>query len=644
MKYDYLSLIGKEGNIDYLTGLWNRRGLSELFECLSEDEKIHCIYIDVDNFKSVNDIYGHSTGDELLKYIADLLKKYYPEQIIVRMGGDEFVLLIDEAVEEEAVEQKATKLQKAIGECGFDSNITALISLSIGITYHQSVGSGMNSILQQCDDAMYYAKNNGKGSYVVYDRIQMLVEEQKAMKSHFQEALQNEEFRVLLKPITDLQTSDLYAAEAVLVWDFPGIGFLEENVFIPVLDQFGVISQLDTYQLEKIIQYKKEWIGTPFEKLNIYVRVSGKFLMQKSKLEWLVDGMQENGIAQSNIKLAIEEKELSHSRSKLIGRVRELREQGWDIIINNFGSGSSLLLLQELDFHYVKMDSRLIIQSANDQKQLHVLRNVVEMLRDVNCCVIGQGIERAEQMSALTSYGVQCGTGRFFGSAVSDTEFYHKYKDSFNQEKMQPIRFSFQDNLWDDTGRFEAIMKIEKPCYALGFTKKERAICLQGGMTSEWALQLPREAMPTESYTISMWMNMEKQKPWTSIFFTAYERGFMSIVPYNGYGESCYRLRDESEPNVWYDIVGRKIVPGIWEHICVTYDALSGTSRFYLNAFFIGARNNVPNMHGVKEVFVGGDYFQETFEGKISGLEIYPYSLTYDEINRMYQQRQDNIE
>lgn len=640
MKYDYLSLIGNEGNIDYLTGLFNRRGLNELFECLSNDEKIHCIYIDVDNFKSVNDIYGHSTGDELLVYIAVLLKRYFPDYIIVRMGGDEFVVLCGDDVSEEVIEKSASELQVAIGEGDFDTNITALISLSIGITYHQSVGSGMNSILQQCDDAMYYAKNNGKGSFVVYDRIQMLVEEQKAMKSHFQEALQNGEFRIMMKPITNLQTSDLYAAEAVLIWDFPGIGFLEENVFIPVLDQFGVISQLDTYELEEIIQCKKNWGGTVFEKLDICVRVSGKFLMQKSKIEWLTRCMQENGIPQNSIKLAIEEKELSHSRSKLIRKVQELREQGWDIIINNFGSGSSLLLLQEIDFHYVKLDSRLIMQSVNDQKQLHLLRNVVEMLRDLNCCVIGQGIEKAEQVAALTNYGVQCGTGRFYGAAISVPDFYEKFHTSYDKERMKPIRFSFKENLLDDTGRFEAVTSAHDILYVQGFKEDERAVWLMGGKTIKEAISLPIEVMPTDSYTISMWINPSRQKPWTSIFFTAYEHGFMSVVPYNGYGESCYRLRDEREPNVWYDIIGRQVPQDKWEHVCVTYDALTGISRFYLDAFFVGARNGVPNMKGVKEVVLGGDYFQENFEGLISGLEIYEYSLPSDDILRLYHQRQ----
>lgn len=640
MKYDYLSLIGNEGNIDYLTGLFNRRGLNELFECLSEDEKIHCIYIDVDNFKSVNDIYGHSTGDELLVYIAVLLKRYFPEHIIVRMGGDEFVILCDDAAVEETIEQHTNELQGAIAEGGFDTNITSLISLSIGITYHQSVGSGMNSILQQCDDAMYYAKNNGKGTFVVYDRIQMLVEEQKAMKSHFQEALQNGEFQIMIKPITNLQTSELNAAEAVLIWDFPGIGFLEENVFIPVLEQFGVISQLDTYELEKIIQYKKSWIGTSFEKLDIYVRVSGKFLLQKNKIKWLARCMEENGIEKNGIKLAIEEKEFSNTRSKLIGTVRVLREQGWDIIINNFGSGSSLLLLQEIDFHYVKLDCRLVMQSVNNQKQLHILRNVVEMLRDLNCCVIGQGIEKAEQVAPLMNYGVQCGIGRFYGTAINVQDFYEKYHASFDKVRVKPIRFSFRGNLKDDTNTYEAVTKGNTISYTEGFTENEGAVCFTGGVITDEAIELPKEVMPTDSYTISMWINPTKQKPWVSIFFTAYERGFMSVVPYNGYGESCYRIRDEREPNVWYDIVGRKIQPDNWEHICVTYDALTGISRFYLDAFFVGARNNVPNMKGVKEVFVGGDYFQENFEGLISGLEIYNYSLPADEILRLYHLKQ----
>ena len=167
---------------DYLTGLLNRRGLDQAWELLPEDMTVHGIYIDVDNFKFVNDIYGHAKGDELLIYVADLLRQTFEGQMVVRMGGDEFVIICRGEFSNEQIEQKFPVLQDKLKKGGFDETIGAMLSFSIGVIFRQKVGDGLTELIDQCDEAMYHVKKNGKGNYLVYDRIRDMVSEKKVMK------------------------------------------------------------------------------------------------------------------------------------------------------------------------------------------------------------------------------------------------------------------------------------------------------------------------------------------------------------------------------------------------------------------------------------------------------------------------------
>ena len=163
MKQAWDHAIKSEINIDYLTGLMNRRGFYEIWNTLSSDMHVHCAYIDVDNFKLVNDIYGHSRGDDLLVYVAHILGEEFARQIVVRMGGDEFVVLCDGEMTTDSLMESLHRLQCLIRK-NFDASLSALLSFSIGVTVDHPVSKGVSILLDQCDEAMYYVKKNGKGS------------------------------------------------------------------------------------------------------------------------------------------------------------------------------------------------------------------------------------------------------------------------------------------------------------------------------------------------------------------------------------------------------------------------------------------------------------------------------------------------
>ncbi len=213
--YDLISQFKNEKNTDYLTGLVNRRGLHEIWEQLDEEDIIHCVYMDVDNFKLVNDVYGHAKGDELLVFVSRILKNEFPSQLAVRMGGDEFVVVCDGGLDEREIEEKFERLQRRLKD-DFDESLSTLLSFSMGVTYHQRFEKEISKILDQSDEAMYYVKKNGKGSYVNYESIKEQITDQRAMKDRALTAFCADEFEMLLQPVIYLQNSDVYAAKVSL--------------------------------------------------------------------------------------------------------------------------------------------------------------------------------------------------------------------------------------------------------------------------------------------------------------------------------------------------------------------------------------------------------------------------------------------
>lgn len=228
---DLIDRVKNEKNTDYLTGMVNRRGLHDIWDRLPEKALVHCLYMDVDNFKLVNDVYGHAKGDELLIFVSRLLREVFPGQLVVRLGGDEFVVLCDAGVCVEEIEEKLEPLQQRLRE-EFDESLREVLSFSIGLVCSQSVSDNLSVILDQGDEAMYYIKKNGKGSYVNYEIIRKELAVQKAMKDRALTAFREEEFILRFQPLVYLQNSDVYAAKAVLCWNFSGQAVLEEESFL----------------------------------------------------------------------------------------------------------------------------------------------------------------------------------------------------------------------------------------------------------------------------------------------------------------------------------------------------------------------------------------------------------------------------
>lgn len=640
------NLIGRvknEKNMDYLTDMVNRRGLHEIWEALPDGACVHCLYMDVDNFKLVNDVYGHAKGDELLMFVSALLQEVFPGQLVVRLGGDEFVVLCDAQVCSEGMEEKLALLQHRLRE-EFDESLREVLSFSIGLVCDQSVSENLSVILDQADEAMYYVKKNGKGSYVNYEVIRKELAEQKEMKDRALTAFQEEEFELCFQPMIYLQNSDVYAAKAVLHWHFPRKDVLDEETFGPVLEQYGVITKLDKIAFEQVCQWKKRWQNTVFETLQVYVRVSARTILQSDGLQHIRECLETYQVRPEEIKLCIEEESFLGRSEKIVYAVETLSGMGFEIAIENFGSASSFKVLQSVPANILKLDPRLLLSgTGNDKRPLLMLRNVIGMGRDLCFMIVAQGIENTTQAGALANFGAQLGVGDFYGKPQPPETFYEMYHDRyFFVSNRIPTVYSFDHHLRDADGKNEGQILGEGITYDTGVVAGQMALSFPGGKVGENIVSLPKSVMYSESYTICLWVNTAEMQSWTSVLYITYLDGFLSLVPSDAICSCVFRLKDDRELNEWFDIFGRHAVPGEWAYMCVSNDVITGLVRLYFNGMLIGSKDQAPNLKVPERVIIGGDEYQKSFHGKVAGLEIYHCVLPEEEIERKFREYQSD--
>lgn len=212
----------KEETRDDLTGLYTRRELYTLYRNIPIGNVVHFMFMDIDNFKNVNDVYGHNEGDFLLKAVALILNGCAPDAYIFRLGGDEFVLFFQGEQTREYLCSVADDIIRRITKKEGFSHISAAVSASIGILYHETVNGILDDVLLKCDTAMYSAKNHGKGRYVVFSDISQQVFSEIEMQKRQDTALENGEFEIRYLPVISAQTSKLKLSQIKLYWNMPG--------------------------------------------------------------------------------------------------------------------------------------------------------------------------------------------------------------------------------------------------------------------------------------------------------------------------------------------------------------------------------------------------------------------------------------
>lgn len=414
---------------DSLTELPNRLALEQnlayQINVRQGATKIAVAFVDIDDFKRVNDTHGHATGDQLLNNFAARLERAGREgDFIYRMSGDEFVMIFTQLpfdVEGLSVGQRIRRVLTEPFELG---GRLLNISASIGVALCPDDSSDAAALLKHADTAMYSIKHHGKDGVARYDAGRdALVEDRALLVEELRRALFDEQLELHYQPIIDLKTNRAVKVEALMRWRNPTRGNVAPMTFIPLAEEHGLITQLGTYALKTACFQLSHWAREGIKDVVVSVNVSAHQLQDPTFVPLVRSLLLASGIAPNRLELELTESSVIHALEQVTLNLQALRRLGVAVALDDFGTGySSLAYLETLDFDTIKLDrsfaAKLAHTRENPQYAVAIIRAVLEIARALDVEVVGEGIETQEQLELFRTLGCELLQGYYFGKPM----------------------------------------------------------------------------------------------------------------------------------------------------------------------------------------------------------------------------------
>lgn len=416
--------------VDSITGLPNRTYFVDKLADILDSYKPHhrigaVLFIDVDDFKKINDTHGHLIGDELLKNIGEKLKSCFDEDtIIARLGGDEFTILLTDLKNHEEVGKCAQKVMKAFEIPWVIKGHEFYITASIGISIFPDDGNNMSDLLRSADTAMYSAKAGGKNTYRFYEKIMNLsVLKRLELEKDLKHGIENEQFSVYYQPQIDVKTNEIIGMEALLRWIHPEKGVVLPMEFIPLAEETGMIIPIGEWILRQACRQNKNWQELGYNPFSISVNVSAVQLQNTGFVESVIKILDETGLSPEYLDLEITESILMTSLDKVTDTLGQLKKIGVRISLDDFGKGySSLSYLRRLPIDNLKIDqtfvSDLEVQSTEDS----IIAEIIAIAHKMKMQVTAEGVELEEQLNILRELMCDKAQGYLFSKPLPACE------------------------------------------------------------------------------------------------------------------------------------------------------------------------------------------------------------------------------
>ncbi len=409
---------------DPLTNLANRSLFTDKVKAAIADRRgeLAVLFIDLDDFKTVNDSLGHSAGDELLVSVASRLRaSLRPEDLVARLGGDEFAVMVEDGDDAEAAAVKVARriMEAFVLPVGVGSESVS-VYLSVGIaTSHGRAGSA-EELIRDADVAMYKAKTSGKGHFEVFQpSMGEAVLERHGLKEELRLAIERQQLTLYFQPIVDLDTGTLVAEEALVRWEHPRRGLVGPSEFVPLAEETGLILSLGQYVLEEACQQARRWQAradgdpTGGSQVAVHVNLSAVELRDPELVERVRATLSDAGVNPLSLVFEITESVLLDDSERVKAAIAELRALGVRFALDDFGTGySSLSYLHTLPFDLLKIAKSFVDGLARGGREASFVRMIIELARTLGVGVIAEGIETQEQADALV--GLECDYGQGF--------------------------------------------------------------------------------------------------------------------------------------------------------------------------------------------------------------------------------------
>ncbi len=408
---------------DPLTDLANRALFTDRLEqalarATRRMRSVGLLFLDIDNFKDVNDRLGHAAGDRLLVIVADRLRQVLRgEDTAARIGGDEFTVLLEEIGDEDAAIDVVDRIEVALAEPvtldGHDLSITA----SIGIAVSGPASELPESLLRKADLAMYRAKSNGKARHETFEpSMESRAMERIELEVDLRHALGHGEFRVVYQPIVSLDDGHLVGVEALVRWDHPTRGLVMPADFIPFAEQSGLIVPIGLVVLQDACRHGAAWNGDArHDPIGISVNLSARQFQHVGLVDDIRSALRDSGLNPALLTLEITESDVMRDPLVAADRLREIKVIGVKIAVDDFGTGySSLAYLKNFPVDSLKIDRAFISGVGVDKDDSAIVRSVVALGHALDLSVTGEGIETPEQRAYLHDLGCDLGQGYLF--------------------------------------------------------------------------------------------------------------------------------------------------------------------------------------------------------------------------------------
>ncbi|AVA20746.1 MULTISPECIES: EAL domain-containing protein [unclassified Rhizobium] len=416
---------------DDLTGLPNRAFLKEnmakiLFKARRNGRKVTVAYVDLDNFKQVNDSRGHSAGDELLKELtARMVDSLRASDMVVRLGGDEFLLVIvHQSRHDTGITRRLRELQKAITQPVLIGEIEVAVTSSIGVAAFPADGETPEELIACADAAMYKAKEHGR------NRLQYHIQRSDAAgvmplseQEELRKAIGAKQFFLEYQPQVDVASGRVVGLEALVRWRHPRHGMLPPGQFIPLAEESGLIIPLGLFVLNEACRQAKEWQEMGLPPVTVAVNVSARQFSDPALAVHVTEALEASGLGAQWLELELTESTLMHDVPRALHVMQALKALGVRLSIDDFGTGySSLAALKTFPFDRLKMDRSFVEALPRDETTVAIASTVISLARLLRLAVVAEGVETDEQLEFLRQSQCHDAQGFYFSRPVGAAE------------------------------------------------------------------------------------------------------------------------------------------------------------------------------------------------------------------------------
>jgi diguanylate cyclase (GGDEF)-like protein len=432
---------------DRLTALPNRHRFElELIDAIdtakASDSAISVVFIDLDGFKVVNDTLGHAAGDALLSVVSKRFSACLkPTDVLARMGGDEFALILRGDHSAAAASDIAQRMLDSLS-LPFDiAGETVNVSASIGVSQYPKDGSTGEDVLRCADIAMYQSKHSGKRKILFYDEsLATQARERNVLESQLRQALENAEFRLVYQPQVRCSDNKVVAVEALIRWDHPTRGTVSPAEFIPVAESIGIVNTIGAWVIDESVKQLSVWRDTPMSGLRVSVNVAASQIQLDNFTDQVFDALERHDVSAHLLELEITERVVMSDIEMVAERLNQLRDAGVRVAIDDFGIGySSLSYLQDLPLDVLKIDRAFVSRLVGDCDQQSLVKTIQHLATGLGLETVAEGVESIEQKYAVEELGCNLIQGYLHSRPVAPEQLQKAVKDIQSRPNLETL-------------------------------------------------------------------------------------------------------------------------------------------------------------------------------------------------------------